>query len=104
MLTEEERRFIEYWEQNRLRKKKIWRQLAVGLPFGVVLAITIAINFFSGWYKKADIMLHTDPSLVLILLVGILLIVAFVVIFSAKHNWDMNEQHYRELLARNKTL
>jgi peptidoglycan/LPS O-acetylase OafA/YrhL len=102
MLTEEEKRFIEYWEQNRLRRKKIWRQRAVGLPFGALLAIAICVNFFSGWYKRADLMLRTDPSLVLVLLVAILLIVVFIVVFSARHKWDMNEQHYRELLARNK--
>jgi peptidoglycan/LPS O-acetylase OafA/YrhL len=100
MLTEEEKRFIQYWEQNRLRRKKIWRQLAVGLPFGVLLAIAICINFFSGWYKRADLMLHADPSLILVLLVAILLIVLFIVVFSARHKWDMNEQHYRELLSR----
>ena len=100
MLTAEEKKFVEYWEQNRLRKRKIWRQFAVGMPFGTLLAIAICINFFSGWYKRADLILHADPSLVLVLLVAILLIVAFIVVFSAWHKWDMNEQHYRELLSR----
>ena len=103
MFTEEEKRFIQYWEQNRLRRKKIWRQLAVGLPFGVLMAVAICINFFSGWYKRADLMLHTDPSLILVLLVAILLIVVFIVVFSARHRWDMNEQHYRELISREET-
>jgi membrane protein YdbS with pleckstrin-like domain len=100
MLTAEDKKFIEYWEQNRLRRKKIFGQLAIGLPSAVLLAIAICINFFSGWYKRADLMLHTDPSLVLVLLIAILLIVVFVVVFSAKHKWDMNEQHYHELLSR----
>ena len=102
MLTKEEEKFIEYWKQNRLHRKKIWRQLAVGLPFGALLAIAICVNFFSGWYKRADLILHTDPSLVLVLLAAIILIVVFIVVFSARHKWEMNEQHYRELLARNK--
>jgi hypothetical protein len=29
-----------------------------------------------------------------------LLIVIFIVIFSARHRWDMNEQRYRELQAK----
>jgi membrane protein YdbS with pleckstrin-like domain len=102
MLTKEEKGFIEYWEQNRLHKKKILHQLAVGLPLGVLLAIAICINFFSGWYKKADMMLHTDTSLILVLLVAVLLIVIFVVVFSARHKWEMNEQHYQELISRSK--
>jgi hypothetical protein len=35
-----------------------------------------------------------------VLLVALLLIVGFVAIFSKKHQWDMREQQYRELLAK----
>lgn len=101
MLTKEETSFIEYWEQNRLRKKQVWRQLSVGLPLAVLLVIAIFVNFFSGWYKRAEMTLRTEnPSLILVLLVAALLIVVFVVVFSARHKWDMNEQRYRELLSR----
>ncbi len=100
MLNRHEEEFIRYWEQNRLRKKKLFRQLAVGLPMAVFLVIAIFINFFSGWYKRADMVLHTDPSLVLVLLVAGMLIVVFVVIFAARHKWDMNEQRYNELLSK----
>ena len=101
MLTKEEYGFIGYWENNRLRKKKIWRQLSVGLPLAVVLVIAIFANLFSGWYKRADLeMKKEESSLILVLLAAALLIVAFIVIFSARHRWDMNEQRYRELLSR----
>ena len=101
MLTEEENGFIGYWENNRLRKKKLWRQLSLGLPLGVVLVIAIFVNLFSGWYKRAEMeMKKEDPSLILVLLVAALLIVAFIVVFSARHRWDINEQRYRELLSR----
>jgi membrane protein YdbS with pleckstrin-like domain len=101
MLTKEEASFIEYWEQNRLRKKQVWRQLSVGLPLAVLLVIAIFVNFFSGWYKRAEMTLHREnTSLVLVLLVAALLIVVFVVVFSVRHKWDMNEQQYKELLSR----
>lgn len=101
MLTEEEKGFIGYWENNRLRKKKVWRQLSLGLPLGVVLVIAIFANLFSGWYRRADMeMKQEDSSLVLVLLAAALLIVVFVVVFSARHRWDINEQRYRELLSR----
>ena len=101
MLTKEETGFIGYWENNRLRKKKIWRQLAIGLPLGVVLVMAISVNLFSGWYRRADMQLRNEqPSLVLVLLAAALLMVVFFVVFSARHNWDRNEQRYRELLAR----
>ena len=101
MLTKEEKGFIGYWENNRERKKKIWRQLSVGLPLSVLLVIAIFANLFSGWYKRADMeMKKEDSSLILVLLAAALLIVAFIVVFSARHRWDMNEQRYRELLSR----
>jgi membrane protein YdbS with pleckstrin-like domain len=101
MLTKEESNFIEYWEQNRLHKKQVWRQLSIGLPLAVLLVTAIFVNFFSGWYKRAEMTMNReDSSLVLILLVAALLIVVFVVVFSVRHKWDMHEQRYRELLAK----
>ncbi|HMG68667.1 MAG TPA: magnesium transporter [Chitinophagaceae bacterium] len=100
MLTHDEKRFIEYWEHHRNKKKKVLRQLSVGLPMGVLFAVAIFINFFSGWDKRAQMIINTDPSLIIVILIASLLIVIFIVIFSARHRWDMNEQHYKELLAR----
>ncbi len=100
MWTEQEKKFIDYWETNRLKKKKVFRQLSVGLPLSVVFVIGIALNFFSGWYKRADMEIRSQSSLVLLVVIAGLLIVVFMTVFSAKHKWDMNEQHYRELLAK----
>jgi membrane protein YdbS with pleckstrin-like domain len=100
MYTEEEKQFLEYWEQRRSGKKSSFRQLVLGLPLGVLLVVAIFVNFFSGWYKRADEMLHSNASLVLVVLVAALLIVAFVVVFSVHHKWDMNEQRYKELRSR----
>jgi membrane protein YdbS with pleckstrin-like domain len=100
MLTEEEKKFVASWEMERLRKKKLVRQLSVGLPLSVVLVIAIFLNFFSGWYKRADMQIHYSPSLILVLVIGALLIVVFTTVFSVKHKWDLNEQRYRELQAK----
>jgi len=101
MLTEEENGFIGYWENNRLRKKKVWRQLSIGLPLAVVLVISIFANLFSGWDKRAEMEMNKErSSLILVLLAAALLIVAFIVIFSARHRWDLNEQRYKELMDR----
>lgn len=79
------------------------QQLYVGLPLSVIIVIAIFVNFFSGWYTRAGMAMRKEQSsLVLVLLVAALLIVAFIVIFSARHRWDQNEQHYRELQAREK--
>ena len=102
MLTQQERGFIDYWEQNRMKKRKVLKQLSVGLPLGVLLVAAIFVNFFSGWDKRAQMMINTDPSLIIVLLIASILIVLFIVIFSVRHKWEQNEQHYRELLSREK--
>jgi formate hydrogenlyase subunit 3/multisubunit Na+/H+ antiporter MnhD subunit len=100
MLTENEKNFVDYWEHNRNRKKKVLKQLSVGLPLGVLIVAAIFINFFSGWDKRAQMVVNADPSLILVIIIASLLIVVFIAIFSVRHNWDLNEQRYKELLAR----
>ena len=100
MLTEDEEKFVVYWENNRFRRKKLVKQLAVGLPIAVAIVVALFVNFFSGWYKRADMMIRSQSSLVLVLIIAALLIVIFISVFSAKHQWDLNEQRYREFLAK----
>jgi Mg/Co/Ni transporter MgtE len=106
MLTKEEEGFIQYWETNRLRRKRLLKQLAIGLPLGVVMVVAIFISFVSGWHKQAEEELRTqtrtesDSTVILILVIAALLIVVFTAVFSARHKWDMYEQRYRELLAK----
>lgn len=100
MLTDEENRFILYWEQNRNRKKRVLWQLAAGLPLGVFLALAILVNYFSGWYQRAAMEVNVNTSGVLVVLVAIILIIIFMVVFSSRHKWEMNEQRYRELRAK----
>jgi membrane protein YdbS with pleckstrin-like domain len=100
MLTEEEKGFISYWEQNRSKKKRLIWQLAAGLPLAALLSGGIFITYFSEWYTRAVMLISLSSSGVLVVLAALILIVVFVVVFSAHHRWDMNEQRYRELLNR----
>ncbi|GAB3026829.1 hypothetical protein GCM10027051_34570 [Niabella terrae] len=100
MYTEEEAAFIKYWEANRLKKKKYFKQFWLGLPAGLLIMIGILINFFSGWYKRATMQANADPSFLIILLIAGIIIVAFAGVFTSHHKWDINETRYQELLAR----
>ncbi|MBI3137653.1 MAG: hypothetical protein HYZ15_03630 [Sphingobacteriales bacterium] len=101
MLTPEEKNFVVYWEQNRASKKKVLRQIYVGLPLAMVLVVAIFANLLSGWYGRAQmVFFRENASLIIVLLLASLLIVVFVVIFSARHRWEQNEQRYLELLNR----
>ncbi|MBS1654115.1 MAG: hypothetical protein JSU05_04650 [Bacteroidetes bacterium] len=99
-LTPDEEKFIEYWENNRFKQKKFVKYLQVGLPLGVFIAVALAFDVFSGWYRRAQMALNTEPSLILVLLVAVVAIAVFISIFTVRYRFDQNEQRYRELLAK----
>lgn len=104
MYSDDEKRFMAWWEENRLKEKRTFKQWLMGIPLGLVFVIPILINFFSGWFKRADMQLNSQLSnhefSPLVLIIALLLIVSFIAIFSKKFKWDMNEQKYLELKAR----
>jgi len=100
MLTDQEKDFIQYWETNRTRQKKVVRQFLVGIPIGLLFVIPIVVNFASGWYKRADMEANNQDFNPMVLLVALILIVGFTAIFYQRHKWDQYEQRYRELLHR----
>lgn len=100
-MNQEEKDFITYWATNRERKKSWVRQLYVGLPLALVLVMGIFANLFSGWYGRAQmVMFRESGSLIGVLVLAAVAIISFLVIFSARHRWDLQEQRYRELLDK----
>ena len=101
MLTEEEQKFIIYWEDNRLKEKKKLKQLLLGLPIGLLFTLPVLLLLFSGryWYRKADMIANTKLNPV-VLLIAIMIIVIFVAVFYKQHEWEMKEQQYLELKAK----
>jgi len=100
MYTEEEKKFMDYWEKNRKKSRNIFNGLAYGLPLGLIITIALVVNIASGWDKRATMILNTDKSLILVLLIAIIAIVVFISVYSVKHRRDMNEQRYRELISK----
>jgi hypothetical protein len=96
-MTEEEKRFVAFWQEQRLRKKQYLRRFSIGFPLGVLVAAAILVNFLSGWYKRADAALHADSSVIVVVVVALSAIVAFITVFSAHHQWDRNEAEYQRL-------
>jgi len=101
MLTKEEEDFIGYWAHHRLQKRKVIKQLAVGLPMAMALVVGISLNLFSGWYTRAQMVLFRESaSLVIVLLIAALAMIIFMVVFSSRHRWDQQEQRYLEFMQR----
>lgn len=99
MLSAEEKAFMAYWEKNRDKEKKTFRQLLIGLPLGLSFASFILISFVSGWFERANMVAYSKFN-PMVLVVAILGIAGFTAIFFKKHKWDLNEQQYLELKAK----
>lgn len=100
MLTQEEKAFIAYWEKNRIRQKKVFRQFLVGIPIGLLFVIPIVLYFKSGWYRKADMEANSPEFNPAVLFIALLAIVVFTAIFYQRHRWERHEDYYRELLVK----
>lgn len=103
MLSPKEEEFLAYWEANRNRQKKLIYQLLVGLPTGLLLGVIIIGNFFSGWYKRAEMIANSSFN-PLVLYLAALLIAVFFAVFSKKFQWDQQEQRYKELTFKKQKL
>lgn len=99
MLSDEEEKFIVYWEANRIKEKSIYRQLSLGLPLGLLMATAILLNFVSGWYTRATMVAYSQ-STPIVLIVALCIIAVFYSVFYKRHKWEMNEQHYMELIQK----
>ena len=100
MLTPEEEKFVQYWGDQRQRKKDFLKKFSIVLPVVALLSILFFINFISGWYGKADKQLRAHSSLLITIIVAVIIIVVFVSIFSVRHKWDQNESDYQSLLKK----
>lgn len=100
MLSEKEKAFIRYWEENRLKEKSILRQFFPGLPIGLSLGAAILLVLDSGWYERANMVAQSQSSPV-VLFIAIAGIVTFTSFFYKKFRWEMNEQAYEELKLKN---
>jgi len=103
MLSKEELDFLAYWEKNSLQQKHSTRPFMIGLSAGFVLGISLIAVVFSGWYERANMVANSRLSSFVFLL-AILGISFFMAFMYRKFRWETNEQRYRELLARKKSL
>jgi membrane protein YdbS with pleckstrin-like domain len=101
MLDHKEKLFVEYWEVNRMKEKSVLYQLLTGLPVGLLFALPIIFILFTGryWFKRADMVANAELSPV-ILVAAVLMIALFVAIVYKRHQWEMKEQQFKQLKAK----
>ena len=102
-ISEDERKFMAYWEVQRLKERKLTNQMMYGLPIGILFSVPLVINFFMAkfWYKRADAvgMSQFSPT---ILIIAVFIIAVFIAVLNRKFRWERLEQQYLELKAKEK--
>lgn len=103
MLTENEKQFVKFWEENREKEKSWQYRLLTGLPWGLLFSTPILILVMTArlWYKRADMEANTMVNPI-ILIIAVLAIATFVAFFYKSHRWEMKDQLYQSLKAREK--
>ncbi len=105
MLSEKEVSFISYWEQNRERQSGFLVKLLGGLPMAlifsmpIILLVIVVRLFLPDWYTKIS---GTSPGMFLTAIIAMLIIALFYSFFRMHYKWEMNEQLYKELKAKQK--
>lgn len=103
MLTEDEKKFIQYWEANRDHQARLFTQLMAGIPIGIIFSVPVLILLYTSrfWYKRADMLINTQLT-PLLMFFAVFIIAVFVAIFYKRHQWDQNEQQYLEFKNKEK--
>jgi hypothetical protein len=98
MLTQKEKDFMRYWEQNKDKEGHLSHQLLAGLPLGLCFGLPILVCFlFRSWYKWLP---YVSDEEVLFISLAVLGIVLFYAVFRQKFLWERKEQQYLELKAK----
>lgn len=91
------------WEAEKQAGTTGWRQYRQGLTVGLFIALGILLTLISGWYTRAN-MVANSGNLPLVLTVSFVGIAGFCAVFYSRYKKEMNEQRYRELLAKKQKL
>lgn len=100
-LTPDERRFLDWWERDRVKYRKRSHQIWLGLPLGAAFSLPILINFLAGrfWYRRADAVGASQFNPI-VLIIAVALIAGFMGYISRRFRWEQYEERYHRLNAR----
>lgn len=107
MLNEQEIKFVHYWEQNRERENTFTRKLTGGLPMALIFSMPIVLSvvvvrlFLPEWYTKIS---KTSSGTFITIIFAMIVVALFYSFFRMQYKWEMNEQLYKELKAKERSI
>ncbi len=94
---------MQYWEQQRGLQSTFMSKLLRGLPMALLFALPVILSvlvvwiFFPDWYAKIS---KNSSGAFATVVVAMMVIVVFYAWFRMHYKWEMNEQIYHELKAK----
>jgi amino acid permease len=107
MLSEEEQKFVMYWERNREEFSSPLSKLLRGLPMAMVFGLPILLLilcvylFLPEWYIKIS---KTSAQTFLVVVIAVFIAIVFYAFTRMHFKWEMNEQSYLELKHKQKKM
>ena len=105
MLTDDETRFLQYWEKHKELHSTFSSKLLRGLPMACVFGLPILLLilsvylFLPEWYTKIS---KTSPATFVVVVIAVLIAIVFYAFIRMHFKWEMSEQQYKELKAKEK--
>ena len=105
MISEKDKIFMAYWEANRERESTFLSKLSRGFPMALIFSVPIILLilvvrlFFPDWYYQIS---KTSSGMFVTAVVAMFIITIFYAFFRMHYKWEMNEQLYQELKAKEK--
>ncbi|MCO6496395.1 MAG: hypothetical protein J5I50_01910 [Chitinophagaceae bacterium] len=100
MLTQEERDFVTFWEENREKEGSLKKMMMYGAPWGLLFALPImVVLIFHDWHKRVG---NISTGQVIVVAICVAAIAFFYAYFRQKVKWEEKEQLYKELKIKEK--
>jgi membrane protein YdbS with pleckstrin-like domain len=105
MLTVEEEKFVQFWEQNRQEYSKFTSKLLRGIPMASIFALPILLLilcvylFLPEWYMKIS---KTSSQTFFVVIIAVFVVIFFYAFARMHFKWEMNDQLYQELKMKEK--
>ncbi len=103
MATEKDIAFLQYWEQVRDSENTFTSKILRGLPmaflfgFPIILSLVATRLFAPDWYMKIS---KASPGAFITIVIAMFIIILFYAYFRMQYKWEMNEQLYKEIKAK----
>ncbi len=103
MLSQKEIEFVNHWNTVRLEHSSFGSKMKRGLPMAILFSMPIlfsvaAVYFFSPeWYTKVG---QKASGSFLPIFIAVFICILFFAYFRMHFKWEMNEQLYQELMAK----